>query len=166
MCLQRHLSVPICWGTLEPSTVPSSGQERLSWEGTEGCELWSSYILWVDQRQRSYKVGKRKLKLYHSKNTWIRSSSYHCQKSCKALGDVTFLARCYQILKGQGLGGVRKEEVTLKPFALFVSRKGRIKDVIQEFSLCFVLYAHGFLCMSSVLCAPSLGALSPFKWSR
>lgn len=82
----------------------------------------------------------------------MSSSWYQCQQSFKTLGDMTFMAFCCHTLKGQGLGRVRKEVVTLKPEAIFVSRKRSIKDVIPEFSLFLILYHHGFLC-----CASSLG---------
>ena len=67
---------------------------------------------------------------------------------------------CCHTLKGQGLGGVRKKMVTLKPEAIIVSRKRSIKDVIPEFSF--------FLNSVSLWLAVLLlwKALSPFRWSR
>ena len=67
---------------------------------------------------------------------------------------------CCHTLKGQGLGGVRKKMVTLKPEAIIVSRKRSIKDVIPEFSF--------FLNSVSLWLAMLLlwKALSPFRWSR
>lgn len=47
-----------------------------------------------------------------------------------------------------------------------MNRKGQIKDVIQEFSLCLVLSEHGFLCMPSVLRAPSLGGSVSIRVAR
>lgn len=53
----------------------------------------------------------------------MSSSWCLCQRSCKTLEDMTFMALCNHTLKGQGLGGVRKKMVTLKPEAIIVSRK-------------------------------------------
>ena len=52
-------------------------------------------------------------------------------------------------LKGQGLGGVRKKMVTLKPEAVIVSRKRSVKDVIPEFSFFLILFHCGLLCFFS-----------------
>lgn len=47
-------------------TVPGAGQEGLYWEGEEGVNCGLP-IFWVDQKQSSFRVGKRKLKIYCSK---------------------------------------------------------------------------------------------------
>lgn len=91
-------------------------------EGEKNANPGPPILFWVDQKQSSYKTGKRKLKVYCSKMTWV-SFWYHCQRPCKTLEDMTFLALCGHTRKGQGLGGVRKEVVTLKPFAAIISRK-------------------------------------------
>ena len=64
---------------------------------------------------------------------------------------MTFMAVCCHTLKGQGLGGVRKKMVTLKPEAIIVSRKQSIKDVIPEFSFFLILFHCGLLCYASSL---------------
>lgn len=43
--------------------VPRASQEGLYWEGEEGVNCGLP-IFWVDQKQSSFRVGKRKLKIY------------------------------------------------------------------------------------------------------
>ena len=63
----------------------------------------------------------------------MSSSWCLCQRSCKTLEDMTFMALCNHTLKGQGLGGVRKKMVTLKPEAIIVTGSEVSRMLFQNF---------------------------------
>lgn len=121
---------------------------------------------WVDQKQSSYKVGRRKLKIYCSNKIWICFFLVSLAVTLHETQGRDLPGSLLSSTQGQDLGGVRKEVVALKPSALLVSRKSSGKDAIQASSRSFVLYDQGFLCVSFVLGSFSGDAPSPFRWTR
>lgn len=75
-------------------------------------------VFWAGQKQRSYKAGKRELKIHHRRSSGLILLGVCARNLSQHSRDIECLALHCRILKGQGLGGVRKE-----PFAITVSRK-------------------------------------------
>lgn len=159
---------PLPWSMWEPGQSLGPSQEGLYWEVEEGVNCGLP-IFWVDQKQSSFRVGKRKLKIYCSKKRkiWI-SSWYHCQQSGKIHEDTAFIALCCRVVRVRTAWVEQGRRGNFEAPCHYRGQEVKPQGFIQDSPLCLVLGHHGFPFTSFELCPSSVSEMPCFliEWSR